>query len=177
MGEDVGPFGKYARREAERRFLLAAEPEGLPAGAVITDRYLDGTWLRIRHVVGPDGSVAMKLGQKLRTDPGDPSTVWLTNIYLSAVEYGLLAVLPGGEVRKVRRHWETPAGRFSVDVFEGALAGLVLAEVECGDAGDLAGVAPPPGAVADVTYDDRFSGGRLARLRSGDLAVLLAQWS
>ena len=52
-----------------------------------------------------------------------------------------------------------------IDRFLGALAGLVLAEIELGPDDPLRD--PPAGAVADVTHDDRYSGGALARSASG----------
>jgi CYTH domain-containing protein len=174
---DAGPFGKYARPERERRFLLRAAPDGLGPGVRIEDRYIDRSRLRLRRVEGAGGTLVMKLGQKLRVDDADPSTVWLTNLYLSASEYEVLAALPGAELRKVRHRWELRGGPFSVDVFEGPLAGIVLAEVECADDDLFADVATPPGALADVSRDDRFSGGSLARLSESAAAGLLSEWA
>jgi CYTH domain-containing protein len=86
--------------------------------------------------------------------------VWLTTIYLDDRELALLAGLPGRELRKERFDW--PGTGCVVDVFAGELDGLVLAECERFDADALAAVEPPPGAVREVTHDDRFTGGRLA---------------
>jgi CYTH domain-containing protein len=151
---------KYARPELERRFLLDGVPEGLVPKARIEDVYLDGTRLRLRRVTQVDGEVVRKLGQKVRVDPADPSAVWLTTIYLDEAEFDLLAALPGQPLVKDRFDW--PGTDVSVDVFDGALAGLVMAEAERTDAEALAAVAPPPGVVREVTHDDRYSGGRLA---------------
>jgi CYTH domain-containing protein len=148
---------KYARPELERRFLLAAVPDGLVPKAHLEDRYLLGTRLRLRVVTEPDGTVVRKLGQKVRMDPDVPSEVWLTTIYLDEAEHELLADLPGTVLVKDRFDW--PGTGCSVDVFAD---GLVLAEAERTDPDELAAIRPPPGTVVEVTHDDRYSGGRLA---------------
>jgi CYTH domain-containing protein len=63
---------------------------------------------------------------------------------------------------KTRWHWEFSGRSMAADDFHGPLAGLVLAEVELGL--DDERLAMPPGGIADVTDDDRFSGGALASL-------------
>jgi CYTH domain-containing protein len=79
-------------------------------------------------------------------------------MYLTADEYELLARLPAASLRK-RRLSMPPLG---VDLFEGVLAGLVLAEAEFADDEAVTRFAPPSWAVADVTTDQRFTGGHLA---------------
>ena len=164
---------KYARPERERRFLLAGVPAGLGPPAHIRDRYLEGTRLRLRRVEGPDGPIVRKLGQKVRTDPQDPAEVWITNLYLDEDEYEALAGLPAAVLDKARHPW--PAFGGSVDVFAGSLAGLVLAEIECADEVAFRSVTAPSGARADVSHDDRFSGGTLATLDRRSLVVLLGE--
>ena len=63
--------------------------------------------------------------------------------------------------------------RLSVDVFHADLEGLVLAEIELQPDEGLLG--SPAGALADVTRDDRFSGGALAWLAQEDARRLLAE--
>jgi CYTH domain-containing protein len=171
-GED-GPVRTYARPELERRFLLDVVPDGVVPTAHLEDRYLDGTRLRLRRVEHADGTVVHKFGQKVRPEPDDPAEVWLTNLYLDDAEAELLGRLPGRLLVKDRFDW--PEAGFSVDVFAGALDGLVLAEVEHVEREAFLAVAAPPGAVADVTHDDRFSGGRLVGTTSKALSDLLAE--
>jgi hypothetical protein len=163
--------GRYARAEWERRFRLAAAPSGLGDPVHIVDRYLEGTRLRLRRTTAPDGTVVRKLGQKVRAVADDPSVVWLTTLYLDEAEFTTVAALPASVLEKDRFAW--PEGGCSVDVFAGALQGLVLAEVECEDEAGFRAVAAPPGAVAEVTLDDRFSGGQLAGTSAAALAGLL----
>jgi len=129
------------------------------APAEIVDHYLVGTRLRLRRITDESGTT-YKLGQKVRPDETSPAVVKLTNIYLSPAEYAVLATLPHDGLRKTR--WRLgPESRVAVDEFHGAREGLVLAEVEL-SAAEPPWPPPVPGAV-DVTLDDRFSGGSLAR--------------
>jgi CYTH domain-containing protein len=164
--------GRYAVTEREQRWLLRRLPEGLTNPVEITDTYLRQSTLRLRRA--RDGStVVHKLGQKVRHDPFRPSLVQLTNMYLTEQEFTQLARLKGGHVlTKTRWRWTVGAVVFSVDEFGAPLQGLVLAEIEL----DLGVPSPPrpPLAVADVTEDDRFSGGRLASLTSSKADGLMA---
>jgi CYTH domain-containing protein len=151
---------KYSVVERERRFLVdpALAPALDPATArLIEDRYLPGTGLRLRRVTAPDGSIVYKLGKKY---PGAGlSSRSMTNIYLDAAEYGALAALPAALLVK-RRH-EAGDG-FVIDVFEGALAGLMLAEISADDDAALAAIIAPPWCAVEVTKDVAYIGGTLA---------------
>ncbi len=93
---------------------------------MITDRYLVGTRLRLRRAVFPDGDCELKLTQKVPLPrPGGVQGL-ITNTYLSPTEYDLLASLPAAVLSKTRCS-VPPLG---VDVFDGPLRGLVLAEAE-----------------------------------------------
>jgi hypothetical protein len=162
--------GRYAQVEREQRWVLRALPEDLGHPVAILDLYIPGTRLRLRRMqTGTE--VVFKLGQKVRPEPEKPEIVKLTNMYLSEREYDTMARIGGSEVRKTRRSW-TPAERpMVVDDFQGRLAGLIMAEVELSI--DQPRLDDPPLAVAHVTDDDRFSGGRLAETSAEELTQLL----
>lgn len=67
----------------------------------IVDLCIQGTRLRLRRME-EDAEMVYKLGQKVRPESGKPEVVKLTNMYLSAPEYGVLASLDGMEIRKTR---------------------------------------------------------------------------
>lgn len=163
--------GKYARPEVERRFLVGDRAPDDSSPWLIEDRYIDGTSLRLRRLAAGSETI-WKLAQKVRTDPRDPSTVSVTNIYLNRDEYEILASLSAGVVRKSRRISTTDGIRLAIDTFEGALAGLRLAEVEVGDVAEP--IPCPVWLGREVTHDDRYSGGQLARTSAAELAALLA---
>jgi hypothetical protein len=164
--------GKYARPERERRFLLAKVPPDATDPHEIVDRYLVGTRLRVRTITSAEGRV-YKLGQKVRPDPADPGLVMHTTCYLSRAEYDVLAALPAHELRKTRRR--ASAGRaLSVDEFHDELEGLVLAEVDLELSEPADGpFRPPDYCLAEVTADERFTGGQLAVTDRATLLGLL----
>lgn len=164
--------GAYARAELERRFLLAADPPPGTAARLVEDRYVTGTGLRVRRVTAGDEQV-LKLTQKVRVRPDDPSEVRLTNLYLSPQEHALLAALPHREVVKTRTVHRTGGLDVVVDVFAGRHAGLRLAEVEVADL--RAPLPPVPWLGREVTSDDRWSGGALAAADDARIAELLAE--
>ncbi|MFG2719845.1 hypothetical protein ACGFW5_16330 [Streptomyces sp. NPDC048416] len=166
--------GKYARVERERRFLLAEPPapSSVTATRVITDRYLTGTRLRLRRVQLPDGEGELKLTQKVPLPlPGGVQGL-ITNTYLSRAEYDLLASLPASVLSKTR--FSVPP--LGVDVFDGHLRGLVLAEAEFATDEELRSFMPPPQCVAEVTDDIRFTGGRLVAATRQDVLGQLAEY-
>jgi CYTH domain-containing protein len=162
--------GRYAAIEREQRWLLRLVPEGVVNPVEILDTYLPDSTLRLRRVRA-GSTVVYKFGQKVRHDPHRPSLVQMTNMYLTEAEFELLRRLGGADLRKTRWRWIVGGSELSVDVFDGPLEGLVLAEIEL--AADVDDVPRPPLSIADVTEDDRFSGGHLARMTPSDAEHLL----
>lgn len=154
---------KYACLERERRFLLARAPDPAEGDQVlhIEDRYLEGSRLRLRLVRRDGQDPVYKLGQKIRVVPAHPSTVAHTTLYLDRGEYESLRRLGGRTLTKTRtlRTWHGLT--LAVDVFAGELEGLVLAEVDLGEAAELP-ASPLWPSSDEVTQDERFTGGALA---------------
>ena len=168
-----GHRDKYALVERERRFLLAGPPRGGPARRDITDHYLTGTRLRLRRLTGGGRTEPeYKLTQKVPAPRPGPVRGLITNLYLSRTEYEMLRALPAAELVKTRRSFPP----YVVDVFAPPRQGLVLAEVELATDAELAACPPPPGTVAEVTSDDRFTGGRLAVASRAELLSWLAEF-
>jgi CYTH domain-containing protein len=164
--------GKYARIERERRFLLARppSPSAVAARCRLIDRYLAGTRLRLRRIdyTGSEDR-EFKLTQKVPS--GQPGFIQglITTTYLSAAEYDLLATLPGAVMCKTR----LSVPPLSVNVFEPPLHGLIIADAEFTTDEEARSFLSPPGAVAEVTDDSRFTGGSLMRASRQDLLAWL----
>lgn len=187
------PSTKYARSERERRFLLAGVPEFSATTELrrIEDRYLDGTRLRVRAVRQDGREPVFKLGQKVRLDggrpgqpgtPEQPVTIAHTTLYLNRAEYDLLRVLPGRDLVKTRTLVDWGDRTVAVDTFTGRLQGLVLAEFDLDTTADTTAgsdtdvmLGPPLPWVAEVTGDERFTGGALALIDQVALRRLLAE--
>lgn len=152
-----GPH-KYGRIERERRFLFDRFPSAdVVRVRRITDRYIDGARLRLREQSDDGGRATFKLTQKLPAPGSGAQQGLITNIYLTQEEFCLLTQLPGKTIRKVR--YSVPP--FGVDVFEGALEGLRLAEAEFDSAAEADALVVPEFLLYEVTDDERFTGGQL----------------
>ena len=169
----VVPESKYARVERERRYLLGDLPEGLTRAdphLQITDNYITGTRLRLRKVREPrTNKWTVKFTQKFAPDPDDLSRTIITNTYLNAYEAEVLSIFNSNEIRKNRYYFDFEGRKFSVDMFLGDLFGLVLAEVSFETDEELDNFGKPPFALADVTNDPMFSGGKLCELTFSDI--------
>lgn len=175
----IVPESKYARVERERRYLLRDLPEGLTRADPhfqITDNYITGSRLRIRKVRDPrTNKWTVKFTQKFAPDPNDLSRTIITNTYLNALEAETLSVFNSNEIRKNRYSFEFEGRKFAIDMFLGDLFGLVLAEVSFDNDEELDSFPKPPFALADVTNEPLFSGGKLCELTFSDIRAAVAE--
>lgn len=154
---------KYAAVERERRWLCAGLPD-LPVlrAEAIRDLYVDGSRLRLREArpIG-GGEPILRLSKKADLAP---DRRLITTLYLAPEEYALFEGLPGRVLEKTRHYYAAGDATLSVDRFEGALAGLFLAEAEFADDAAMAAYPAPAFAVREVTDDPRYTGGELVRV-------------
>ncbi len=168
---------KYSHVERERRFLV--DPLKRPSldgcrSILIEDLYITDSRCRLRRMTDSvGGRVVLKLSKKY--DVLDPLARPLVTTYLTTEEYALFAALPGHWLRKRRHAVPSASGEFGIDLFEGALAGLELAEIEQPDAASLAAVQLPEWARSEVTYDPDFKGGTLALLDQSSAQIFVHQ--
>ena len=154
-------LSKYAHWVAERRFLV--DPKALQAldlghARRIEDLYIDGGRLRLRAITDlATGEKSFKLAKKYA--PDNPLIGPMTNLYLNADEYAVLNVLPGQRLSK-RRH---KVGGFTIDVFEGALEGLVTAECEATNRMAAMRFDVPAWCKREVTSEPAYTGWQLAQ--------------
>lgn len=165
---------KYARIEWERRFLLRRFPPQAIVTRVrrIEDRYIDGTTLRLRWQSDNNGPIVFKLTQKLAHHAAGARQGLITSMYLTAPEFDMLASLPAKVLTKTR-HSVPP---FGIDVFDGVLSGLVLAEAEFHSALEADALALPSFIGPELSDDPRFTGGRLSAASREELNHWLAQY-
>jgi CYTH domain-containing protein len=162
---------KYSVVEREKRFLLETLPGDLSyeGARVIEDRYFPDTRLRLRKITDVSGNIlALKLTQKFLSQSQRSEERTITNLYLSEHEYALFVGLWGHLLIKRRYSYEQAGYVYAIDVFEGQVSGLMLAEIALGEQA-MAGeqdLAPtlPSFALKEVTEDFFFTGGHLATL-------------
>ena len=146
--------------EIERKFLVPAVPRSLELGdgARLRQGYLaiDGAVeVRVRRD-GDEATLTVKAGTGLaRTEVERPLTPAEADELWPATE--------GRRVEKVRHRVPLPTGEvLELDVYEGALAGLVTAEVEFASEADAGAFEPPAWFGRDVTTEPGWSNASLA---------------
>jgi CYTH domain-containing protein len=163
---------KYTRIEYERRFLVSEDPDWRrfveSYSKTYEDTYLRNTRLRLRVLTDSDTARrVIKLNRK--SESPSPYYRTVSRILLSPNEYEILDSLEGDRLKKTR-YYHSYLGRvFSIDVFEGELAGLILCETEADGLSELMSAEPPSYATLEVTEDPFFEGGNLCRTRSEEL--------
>ena len=93
-------------------------------------------------------------------------------MYLDGEEFRTFAQLPAKQIQKTRFS-VPPVG---IDVFEGSLAGLILAEAEFESAPEAESLKLPSFIVREVSEDARFTGGRLAHASIREVQNWLAEY-
>jgi adenylate cyclase len=147
--------------EIERKFVLPAPPAGLDSreharleqGYVAIDP--NGSEVRVRRK-GDKRVMTIKSGSGLMRSEEE----WA----LEPERFDALWPLTDGR-RVVKTRYLVPLGdglTAEVDVYEGALAGLVTAEVEFGSERDSEAFAPPEWMGREVTGDARYANRTLA---------------
>ena len=165
---------KYARIERERRFLLHGFPGNADVVRIrrIMDRYIDGTTLRLREQSDEGRATVFKLTQKIALPGSGAQQGFITTMYLTEDEFRVLAQLPAKPLRKTR--YSVPP--FGIDVFEDLLEGLVLAEAEFDSALEADALTLPDFMVREISTDDRFTGGQLARASRQEIQTWLSEF-
>jgi CYTH domain-containing protein len=157
------PKPAYTVVERERRWLCREVPRDRVARTeAITDLYVTGTRMRLREARPLDGGPPrLRLTRKADVDA---RTRLITSIYLPEDELAVLrASLVGVRIEKLRHRLAPVEGAvIAVDEFQGALTGLLLAEVELPTAALLAAFPMPDFALREITDDLRYTGGQLA---------------
>jgi adenylate cyclase len=148
--------------EIERKFLVGAVPDdvgdhpasALEQGYVAIDA--DGTEVRIRRKDGASTLTVKSGGGLARVEEELPID--------DATFERLWPLTEGRRIEKVRHVIPTgePDIAIELDVYGGALDGLVVAEVEFPGEDEARAYTPPPWFGADVTGDGRYKNQRLA---------------
>jgi CYTH domain-containing protein len=157
------PLGATVRViEIERKFLVAEPPSdfGRWPSTAIEQGYLsiddDGTEVRVRRRGGRTWLTVKSGAGRVRVEE---------EIEIDGDRFERLWPLTEGRRIEKRRH-EIDAGDglvLELDVYEGALQGLVVAEVEFESEAAAEAFAPPDWLGSDVTEDARYKNQRLAR--------------
>ena len=102
------------------------------------------------------------LTKKTQIDPNDAGAQKEENISLTEEEFNALAQGDGRELSKTRYFMPYNGLTAEVDVFKGALRGLVVIEFEFNSMEEKSAFVRPDFCLADVTQEDFIAGGVLA---------------
>jgi adenylate cyclase len=157
MGESRRPLAN-GLMEIERKFLFERLPQDAGSSQRIEQGYLaitdDGTEVRVRR---------WSDGQVLTVKHGSGEVRTEVELALSAEQFSELWPLTEGR-RIAKTRWHAPVGdlEWDLDVFEGSLEGLKVAEVEFSDEEEARAFEPPDWIGEEVTEDPRYANERLA---------------
>jgi adenylate cyclase len=90
-------------------------------------------------------------------------------IPLTKEEFNEFATLQGKRVRKIRYYFEEGGIMYEIDVFQDALEGLVLVDVEFNSNEEKAKFTPPDWFLVDVTQEKFVAGGVLCGKAYADI--------
>lgn len=117
-----------------------------------------------------------EITKKTPITEGDFSQQLERTIPLSSDEFNALKNSSVLRVEKDRYNVLLDGNAAEVDVFQGALAGLVLIDFEFSSLEERAAFTPPSCCLADVTQEHFIAGGRLAGRSYADIAENLARY-
>ncbi|UCD03273.1 MAG: hypothetical protein JSV63_01395 [Candidatus Aenigmatarchaeota archaeon] len=163
--------------ELERTFLAKHLPEGfekLPNKEVIDiyhPKEADHPVLRLRK----DGD-KYELTKKSPVRSGDASDQREQTITLTKEEFRKLSQLEGKRVEKVRYYYDYNGRKAEIDVFKGALEGLVLVDFEFTTHEEKDSFEMPEFCLADVTHEVFIAGGMLCGKKFADIEAKLGEF-
>lgn len=164
--------------ELERTFLVKALPTDLAAcpSKEMLDIYLpassDHPILRIRK-----NGAKYEMTKKAPVQGTDSSEMLEQTIPLTEEEFTELAQIPGKRVQKRRYVYVYEGNEGEIDVFEGELKGLVLADFEFSEVDAKNGFSMPEFCLADVTQEKFLAGGMLCGKAYQDITADLARYN
>lgn len=163
--------------ELERTYLAKRLPDGLgdsPRKEML-DIYLPADSRHPVLRVRKNGD-RLEMTKKTIVEGTDSSKMEEQTIRLSLDEYAALATVDGKRVGKTRYLYGFQGRTAEVDVFGGALSGLVLVDFEFETEAEKDSFSMPEFCLAEVTQEEFIAGGFLAGKSYDDIAPGLARF-
>jgi CYTH domain-containing protein len=151
---------KYSAAEIERRWLVHLTQIGSLAALPrreIEDRYIAGTYMRLRKVSAELEAAIFKLGKKY--GKGNSLTEQVVSVYLTEEEFNVMAAMPSAAVKKSRY---TIAGG-ALDVYQYPNSGFAVFEVEFQSEAAAINYTPPSFTSEEITHNAKYSGFALSQ--------------
>ncbi len=148
--------------ELEKTFLLKEIPKGLKEckSKEVIDIYIpkdrDHPTLRIRK-----NGDKYEMTKKEPVEQGDSSTQKEQTIILSEKEFNELMNLDGKKAHKIRYYYNHNGKQAEIDVFQGPLKGLILADFEFNSKEEKENFEMPDFCLKEVTQELFIAGGMI----------------
>lgn len=113
----------------------------------------------------------LEMTKKTLINPNDSSSQLEQTIKLAQDEFDALVQVDGKRVKKVRHYLNLDGRTMEIDVFQDALAGLVLVDVEFESVEEKNSFPMPDFCLADVTQEDFLAGGMLCGKSYADIEI------
>jgi len=117
-----------------------------------------------------------EITKKLPIKEGDASKQIEYTIPLDNTEFTSLSPVSSKRIEKDRYDVNIDGNPAEVDIFLGALKGLVLIDFEFSSDADKQTFTPPPCCLVEVTQEDFIAGGNLAGKSYSEIAIALARF-
>lgn len=162
----------------QRVFLLEGLPEPLTRSSYhlqFFDNHLTETNLFLRLIRDPKTKQWTRLFVKQTFLPLNDFRVFQTaDVNLTEKEYEVLSVFEGNELRYNRYFFEYAGKNLSVDLYIGALWGLIIARAEFDDEREMKAFTPPSFIFSEITNDERFDGVNLFEKNFADIQQIVS---
>lgn len=164
--------------EIEFTYLAKYLPEGLASceHKEVIDGYVpsnrENMSLRIRRI-----GDKFEITKKEPKDESNISEQVEQTIPLNPQEYDVLMRAPVKQLRKIRYYYDYQGKRAEFNVFQGALGGLVVVEVEFKNTAERDAFAMPDFCIVEITNEDFIAGGMLAGKSYADIEPELARFN
>ena len=164
--------------ELERTYLAKRLPKNLHActSKEIVDVYIPKSFAHPKIRIRKNGD-AYELTKKDPVHGTDSSEQLEQTIHLTKEEFEALARLPGKKVAKKRYYYPFNGRTAEIDVFHGAVKGLVLVDFEFSSADEKNAFQMPDFCLADVTQEAFAAGGKLCGKSYKDIERKLRQYA
>ncbi len=167
-------MNKTSRTETRRIFLLRNLPEPLTRASrhlQIFDNYIENTRLRLRSVRVPETKEWTWTLQQITANLNS-ATREIAEIRLNETEHAVFEIFEGreisrnervetNEIRKNRYFSEFDDRKIEVDLFLGALWGLITAQIYFETVEESETFKPAPFFVSEISADDFYTGENL----------------
>ncbi len=163
----------FSRIEYERRFLVTGAVPAAQGSALVADRCIAGTRVYLRRANHADRRVERRLCKQYEPDGAICAAVAIEE--LSEHDYAIYAHMEAMLITKRRSLAAEQGLQVAIDVFEGALRGLALCEVDSATKADVAAFVAPAWAQVEVTADPFFAPAALAFTTPDQLRMRLGQ--